>query len=65
MRVATPEPASGLCFGGPSMSELLVTAGDTLWQVSTNTQGVSPPSPDFVKQMSKLASGDEFRHVGW
>ena len=65
MRVTTPEAASGLCFGGPSMSDLLVTAGDTLWQVKTNTQGVTPPSPAFLTKMKKLGTGDEFRHVGW
>jgi sugar lactone lactonase YvrE len=57
--------ASGLCFGGPSLSELLVTAGDTLWSVQTNTQGVSPPSADFMKRMEKMAAEGEFRHVGW
>jgi len=65
MRLPLPLPASGLCFGGPSLSELLVTAGDTLWSVQTNTQGVSPPSADFMKRMEKMAAEGEFRHVGW
>ena len=60
-----PNGASGLCFGGPSFSELFVTSGDFVWRVKTNTQGVSPPSPEFMKQMDKLGTGDEFRHVGW
>lgn len=65
MRLPTPVPASGLCFGGGSMSELIVTAGDTLWTVQTSTQGVTPPSADFLKTMEKLAAEGDFRHVGW
>ena len=48
------------------MSEFLVTSGDTVWSVQSNSQGVKPPSPEFLEYMDKLslASGD-FRHVGW
>lgn len=65
MRIGTPVPATGLCFGGPSMSELLVTAGDTLWRLQTSTQGVKPPSAEFLQYMDKMAAVGEYRHEGW
>ena len=65
IRLPTPAPATGLCFGGTSMSELFVSAGDTIWRVQTSTQGVQPPSPEFLKYMEKLAAAGDYRHVGW
>ena len=33
MRVPTPQPASGVCFGGTSANELLITAEDRRTQL--------------------------------
>ena len=63
IRLAFPQPVNGLCFGGASFSELVVTAGDTLWRVQTSTQGAQPVSPEFLKYMEKLGAGQ--RHEGW
>lgn len=38
MRVVTPQPASGVCFGGTSANELLITAGDAVWSLRTTSQ---------------------------
>ena len=93
MRVPTPQPASGLCFGGAGFSELLITSSSTVWRVPTSTQvrmpaharwhplwmhvqrlrglpavlapsqGVQPPSAEFLKMMDIATTG--FRHEGW
>ena len=66
MRVTTPSPATGCCFAGKDLSEFLITAGDTVWSIPSNSQGVKPPSPEFLKYMGKLSLADgDFRHVGW
>ena len=65
IRISTPLAATGVCFGGPSFSDLIVTAGDTAWSVKTNTQGVRPASPEFLKMMEKLTAAGDYRHVGW
>ena len=65
IRLPTPSAVSGFCFGGPSMSDLHITTGDTVWTLRTSTQGVQPPSPDFLKTMEKLAAIGEYRHEGW
>jgi len=64
-QVITPAPASGLCFGGKSLSEMYIAAGDTLWMMRSSTQGVEPKSPRFMRMMDKQAAAGEFRHVGW
>ena len=63
--VPTPEPATGLCFGGPSLSELYVTTASGAWRLKTATQGVAPPSDQFMKMMDKFVAAGDFRHVGW
>lgn len=65
IQVALPQPATGICFGGPSNNELIVTAGDTVWSIKTDTQGAKPASPGFVNMMDKLAASGDYRHVGW
>ena len=65
VKLPIPNGASGLCFGGPSFSELFVTSGDFVWRVKTNTQGVQPPSAEFIKWMEKLTASGDYRHVGW
>ena len=62
-RISTPVAASGACFGGPSLSELYVTAGESLWRLKTNTQGVRPPSPRFLRKMDQLGAGQI--HEAW
>lgn len=65
IKLAFPQPVSGVCFGGRSVSELIVTTGDTLWRIQTSTQGAQPASPGFIKYMDKLAAAGEYRHEGW
>jgi hypothetical protein len=65
LRLPTPVPATGVCFGGPSLRELIVTAGDTLWSLKTSTQGVKPVSAEFIQRLDKMAAIGEFRHAGW
>jgi len=64
-RASTPAPVAGCCFGGLSFSDLYVAAGDTLWRLKTNAQGVRPPSSAFLKQMDKLAAAGDYVHEGW
>lgn len=64
-RATTPAPVAGCCFGGSSLNDLYVAAGDTIWRLKTNSQGVRPPSAAFIKKMDKLSAAGEFRHVGW
>jgi len=63
LRVSIPQPPTGLCFGGPSNSELIVSAADRVWAFKTNTRGVQPASAEFLKRMR--AAGEGFRHEGW
>ncbi len=63
--LSTPAPATGVCFGGASLSELYVTAGECLWRVPTNTRGVRPPTAKFLRDMDKQAAAGDFRHDGW
>mmetsp|Transcript_33709 Transcript_33709/g.88638 ORF Transcript_33709/g.88638 Transcript_33709/m.88638 type:complete len:341 (+) Transcript_33709:1-1023(+) len=64
-RASTPEAVTGCCFGGASLADLYLAAGDTLWRLKTNTQGVEPPTAAFLKKMDKLTAAGEFRHEGW
>lgn len=65
LSVPMPEPASGVCFGGASRSQLFVSSGSTLWEFKTNVMGVKQPSSDFLWQMESLAAQGTFRHAGW
>jgi hypothetical protein len=65
LQVELPQPATGLCFGGSTNNELVVTAGETVWSIKTNTQGAKPASPEFVNMIDKLAAQGDYRHVGW
>jgi|EP00900_Chrysochromulina_parva_P022555 hypothetical protein len=64
-RVSTPAPVLGCCFGGIASSNLYLAAGDTVWRLKTNAQGVRPRSAAFMKKMDKLAAVGEYVHEGW
>ena len=65
-RVALPSPVTGICFGGPSLTELYITATDMVWKLPTNSKGVNPPSTEFMKTMDRMSLSDgTFLHVGW
>ena len=63
LQVSTPQPATGCCFGGSGLSNLFITAGDSLWSMECNVQGAMPASELLLKQMEKLGEGQ--RHDGW
>ena len=63
LRVSTPRMPTGLCFGGTSNSELIITAADRVWSLKTNSRGVQPVSAEFLKRIR--AAGEGFRHEGW
>jgi len=62
-RISTSSPTSGLCFGGQTLSDLYLAAGDSLWRLRTNTQGVQPPSPRFLRMMDMYGTGQV--HEAW
>jgi gluconolactonase len=39
-RIHVPEPVSNLCFGGPKLNRLFITAGPKLFSIFTGTRGV-------------------------
>ena len=65
LMVETPQPATGCCFGGPTLGSLFVSAGDTMWRMETNARGVQPPTEALLKQIEKMVGGDDCRHDGW
>lgn len=65
LMVETPQPATGCCFGGPTLGALFISAGDTVWRVETNARGVQPPTEALLKQIEKMVGGDDCRHDGW
>ena len=65
LTVSTPQPASGICLGGPGTSVLYVTCGGQLWIIQTNVQGAVPPSQAFMKMIGIQTAQGDFRHVGW
>lgn len=65
VEIALPAAATGCCFGGPGLSTLFITAGDGVWSVTTNVQGVAPPTDSFRRKMDKYVAAGDFRHAGW
>ena len=63
--ITLPAPPTGCCFGGPGLSTLFITAGNGVWSVGTNVQGVAPPTESFRRKMDKYVAEGDFRHVGW
>jgi gluconolactonase len=41
-RIHVPEPVSNLCFGGPKLNRLFITAGPRLFSIFTGARGISP-----------------------
>jgi len=63
--VSLPDAPSGCCFGGAGRSTLFITAGNGVWALTTNVQGVAPPSESFQRRMDKFVAAGDFRHDGW
>jgi gluconolactonase len=40
-RIHVPEPVSNLCFGGPKLNRLFITAGPRLFSIFTGARGIS------------------------
>eukprot|EP00966_Prymnesium_polylepis_P120002 2772884-Prymnesium_polylepis.1 len=68
LRVATLCPAKPpVCAHATraGLSTLFITAGDGVWSVTTNVQGVAPPTDSFRRKMDKYVAAGDFRHAGW
>lgn len=65
LRVSTPLPATGVCFGGPAMTELYITAGDTIWQVPTNARGWKQATAQEQETLGVMKASGIGVHEGW